>query len=164
MKVSLGNDRKRVVDLLFFVVKGPNNLLGRVALEKLWPKLYSSLSNAACLTRVPSNDMSSSMRTVDPCAARGVSARGSAAGDKVAQARPATAAAADTAIQRPEPQTEYTNLKKCSIPPPPTGEITQEIGEKYLRLICDTYPEVFDGEPGYFRGSWATMNVKPGHE
>ena len=99
LKVSLGNDRKRVVDLLFFVVKGPNNLLGRVALEKLWPKLYSSLSNAACLTRVPSNDMSSSMRTVDLCAARGVPACGSAAGDNGALARPATATAADATMR-----------------------------------------------------------------
>ena len=112
LKVSLGNDRKRVVELLFFVVKGPNNLLGRLALEKLWPKVYSSLSNAACLTRVASNDTSGNMSAVDLCAVNNVPACKSAIGDT------ATAAAVEPSKQRPAPQTESTNLKKRSIPLP----------------------------------------------
>ena len=31
-------------------------------------------------------------------------------------------------------------------------------------MICDTYPEVFDGKLGLFIGASANMYVKPGHE
>ena len=30
-------------------------------------------------------------------------------------------------------------------------------------MICDTYPEVFNGEKGKFLGAEATMFVKQGH-
>ena len=50
------------------------------------------------------------------------------------------------------------------LPPRPIGIITQEIGEKYCQMICDTYPEVFDGKLGLFIGASANMYVKPGHE
>ena len=32
--------------LNFFIMNGPNNLLGRLALEQLWPKQYGELKNA----------------------------------------------------------------------------------------------------------------------
>ena len=31
-------------------------------------------------------------------------------------------------------------------------------------MICNLYPEVFDGKPGHFKGAEARMYVKEGHE
>ena len=53
--------------------------------------------------------------------------------------------------------------EKRKLPPLPVGEITQAQGEAYCKLICDTYPEVFDGKKGHFIGAEATMYVKEGH-
>ena len=35
------------MELSFFVIAGPNNLLGRFALEKLWPVQYKALKDVA---------------------------------------------------------------------------------------------------------------------
>ena len=75
-------------------------------------------------------------------------------GTMVTSRTEAAAADADMATALPE---------KRTIPPFPVGEITQEVGEKYCKLICDTYPEVFNGEKGHFRGAEATMFIKEGH-
>ena len=42
--------------------------------------------------------------------------------------------------------------------------VSQEEGEAYCRIICDTYTEVFDNQKGTFRGTEAIMYVKEGHE
>ena len=49
------------------------------------------------------------------------------------------------------------------LPPYPTGNVTQAEGEAFCKVICDMYPEVFDGEKGHFRGAEATMLIKEGH-
>ena len=41
----------KVTRLDFFVVNGPNNLLGHLALEKMWPTQYKALRDIA--TEVP---------------------------------------------------------------------------------------------------------------
>ena len=46
-------------------------------------------------------------------------------------------AAADPAAPLPE---------KRTLPPFPEGDITQEEGERLCKMICDAYPEVFDGK------------------
>ena len=38
-----GGRLSKPVELSFFVIDGPNNLLGRFALEKLWPEQYKAL-------------------------------------------------------------------------------------------------------------------------
>ena len=45
------------------------------------------------------------------------------------------------------------------LPKLPDGEITQAVGEAYCKVICDAYPEVFDGEKGQFIGAGATMFI-----
>ena len=66
------------------------------------------------------------------------------------------AAAADAGMATALPE-------KRTIPPFPTGDVTQAEGERIYKLICDTYPEVFDGKKGQFRGAEATMYIKDGH-
>ena len=50
------------------------------------------------------------------------------------------------------------------LPPMPEGDVSQEDGEAYCRIICNMYPEVFDGQKGTFRDAEATMYIKEGHE
>ena len=47
------------------------------------------------------------------------------------------AASADPAAALPE---------KRTLPPFPEGDVTQEEGERLCKMICDAYPEVFDGK------------------
>ena len=64
-------------------------------------------------------------------------------------------------------ETEQTTLaalpERRSIPQFPEGDISQQEGEAYCKLICETYPKVFNGEKGCFRGAEATMLIKEGH-
>ena len=38
--------------------------------------------------------------------------------------------------------------EKRILPPFPEGNVTQEEGERLCKMICDAYPEVFDGKKG----------------
>ena len=62
-------------------------------------------------------------------------------------------------LQRRQPLAHATQ----TLSPFPEGPVTQEQGEAYCRLICETYPEVFNGEKGHFRGAEATIFIKDGH-
>ena len=53
--------------------------------------------------------------------------------------------------------------ERRKIPPFPEGEVTEEEGEAYCKVICDTYPEVFDEEKGELIGAEAIMFIKEGH-
>ena len=74
-----------------------------------------------------------------------------------------TAAAAANA--NPKAGDRLTTLQQRPLPPPPTGVITQEIGEAYCKKICDeVFPELFDGGLGTFKGVTAEIKIKEGHE
>ena len=112
------------------VVDGPHTLLGRPALNKLWPDLYNKWTTAArhsisALQNLPT------VQQVAPAV--------------VPQPQVAAATAIpDTLVQSPPVR---------PIPPPPTGEVTQEIGENYCESICDkVFHELFDGKQGTFQG------------
>ena len=47
--------------------------------------------------------------------------------------------------------------EKRKLPAFPKGDISQDEGEAFCKLICDTYPEVFDSKKDHFRGAEATM-------
>ena len=46
--------------------------------------------------------------------------------------------------------TEPALPERRVLPPLPEGEITKAVGEARCKLICDTYPEVFNGDKGEF--------------
>ena len=49
-------------------------------------------------------------------------------------------------------------------PPLPAGVMTEEMGRKYCRELCNLYPEIFDGQKGHFKGVQAELFIKEGHE
>ena len=59
-------------------------------------------------------------------------------------------------------ESEHPWPDRRELPKLPDGDITQEIGEKYCKQLCNVYHEVFDGGKGTFRGAEAIMNLKPG--
>ena len=81
-----------------------------------------------------------------------------------AAATPITPASRVPNVAQRDAEHETSVPERRSIPPPPTGIITQEIGEKYCQEICDVYPELFDGKQGLFKNVTATMHLKEGHE
>ena len=139
------------VKLQFFVMSGPNNLLGRLALKTLWPEQYAALKDVA---EVPIRK-----------AAVTVVKKAKVKSQSGSVYRPVVArASADLGQQFSTPVTAGAALpERRKLPPPPTGVVTQKQGEDYCRLICQQYPEVFDGKKGQFKGAQAQLFVKDGH-
>ena len=223
VQVSVKAHGTQPVLVTFFVIEGPNSLLGRYALELLWPREYEALrqraleSAEAMSLKKPQHPVQqvgvqrshqsrqsapapALMRTgemknchvqqkpqkpvvetvsVDPkcmshqqklvdqqedttelqsalsaCVHESPICKYSVNQDSGAAAAEQSA---DCVTSQPQPPA------KRKLPPPPKGKVTQEEGEAYCRVICDTYPEVFDGGKGNFRGAEATMHIKPGH-
>ncbi|CAL4109038.1 unnamed protein product [Meganyctiphanes norvegica] len=117
------------------IVDGPHVLLGRPALQALWPEEYNSLAEVA----------KQSIKAI--CKSCCVCAKGAAT-------TPVTDAATDAAT----PHTQR------SIPSFPSGDVTQEEGEALCLKVCDVYPELFDGKLGLFKGVEANLHLKPGYE
>ena len=53
--------------------------------------------------------------------------------------------------------------EKRKLPAFPEGDVSQADGEAICEMICNAYPEVFNGTKGQFRGAEATMYIKDGH-
>ena len=218
LSVQTGNNPS--VELSFFVISGPNNLLGRFALESLWPRQYKALrdivaSEASCDNHSKEKDSvgtrseekdSGGTREVSQNSVRTVAVSGTgqqqqrlgsgrydrpgadvstrASGESEPQGDAVTSGGSETqghagngftgsaetasdvttaVVAMQEAGNNPTMPEKRKIPPLPSGDISQEEGEAFCRMICDTYPEVFDGKKGTFRGAEATMFIKPGH-
>ena len=128
------------------------------------PSVDSSLNSLLCAANEVSNSgsYSSHLSRVQQVAAAGV-----IQSEELASPVPPTPNSSP-----PPPPTSAAELavmdlpalpEKRKLPPYPEGNITQEEGEEYCKLICETYPEVFDGQKGLFRGAEATMFIKDGH-
>ena len=199
LRVKAKNTEEVLLD--FFVIDGPNNLLGRYALEKLWPSEYNALRrvatvSAAVLQKQRQQQQETPPRSNIPGMAesynggkgsneaqnsrsfpgKGMSYTGgkgsneayissrSAKGADTSTAGNNNCESGDMVTSQDDAKVSGTALPEMrQIPPLRAGEVTQEIGERYCRLICDTYPEVFDGKKGKFLGAEATMYVKDGH-
>ena len=158
-----------MVVLDFFVLNGPNNLLGRLALEQLWPLQYKALRDIA--TEVP------------VIASKVVCNKGSKGDQHQQQQQRQQVLVSSTSEHAPKTPVQWVNPgkedgdgkfrlapvtqsshpmnlenfpealpKKRELPAFPDGDVTQEEGEAFCRLICETYPEVFDGKKGSFVG------------
>ena len=152
-EVQATNGKK--LKLQFFVMSGPNNLLGRLALRTIWPEEYVALKEVAEIpikkaAAVPEVEVKSQLGSVDPVAAADPDLRQQFS-EVVAHDDDVTTAAGTALPQRRK------------LPPPPTGAVTQKQGEEYCKLICQQYPEVFDGKKGQFKGAQAQLYVKDGH-
>ena len=148
--------------LNMFVMDGPNNLLGRLALEQLWPKQYAELKEAV-KNMVSCEVQVSSMHEASVEADDVISGSDSEATQDGSRHTESSSSPAEATTALPENKTLPTFPKKRVIPAFPEGNITQAEGEAICEMICNTYPEVFDNEKGYFRGTEATMFIKDGH-
>ena len=117
---------------LVIVVYGPHILLGRPALQALWPEQYGSLAQVA----------QKSLEAI--CSVCSVNAGDNTSFGMGAVPSPTTATpSAATAT------TTHSHLD----PLPPTGNVTQEQGEQYLLQLCKKFGTLFDGEPGLIKGA-----------
>ena len=152
IKVQAGNSG--VTRLDFFVMNSPNNLLGRLALEKLWPEQYRALREATEVPFTRRNVKEVPAKSKVPVIVSNMD--GGSRGVK--ETRPPKYPGTRTSeLDEPAlPDRRY-------IPPLPKGEFTKEMGEAYGKLICETYPEVFNNEKGEFLKAEATILIKEGH-
>ena len=74
IKLSVKARNTPTVELSFFVVSGPNNLLGRFAIETLWPKQYKALRNIVN-SEESCSDRSGAKDSVETISVESVSAR-----------------------------------------------------------------------------------------
>ena len=165
------------VELNFFVLAGPNNLLGRLALEKLWPVQYRALRDVASLgspVTAASVDLVKKksvkvgvVESQQKCTKQELGARLSdseQSGVTLPPTHPITPPPDTPALPVEPSGKERSELpEKRELPPFPTGDMSQAEGEAFARIICGTYPEVFDKKKGRFKGGEATMFIKEGH-
>ena len=142
----------------------PNNLLGRLALEKMWPMQYKALRDVT--TEVPviassakvvgSSKVDESQHVQLHRTPQTLLKKPHAQPDpgKKQNKYPVTPVVPSTVPALPEMRV---------LPPLPEGEITKDMGKARCKLICDIYPEVFNEDKGEFLGAEATMLVKEGH-
>ena len=141
------------------MVDGPNNVLGRPVLEKLWYEGYQSLTHGARDSRLA---LSSDVICQSTCS--------SVVSDPV-QNHPETKAASECGqeVQGQSPddidKTTSENRPARSYPECPQGEVSQSIGEQYCLQVCEeTFSDLFDGTLGRFKGEKANFKIIPGHE
>ena len=139
-----------------FVVDGPNCLLGRPAIQYIMPVLYKDLSDIA-------KDSIEALHQSSVAGGRAATSHDTCVAATTSVSAAAVAHAEDHDVSAGATADAFDNLPRRVLPPPPNGDVTQEEGERYCKLICDTYPEVFDGGRGCFKGAEARMHAKPGH-
>ena len=133
-----------------FVVDGPHILLGRPVLCDLWPSQYDSWLKAAdgSIKALGNLPMAQNVET---------SSEVNQDVDNVQF----TAATTTVTVTTQQPHLPTTR----PIPPPPTGEVTQEMGEAYCKQLCDeVFPELFSRGQGTFKGVTAKIHLKEGAE
>ena len=140
------------------VVDGPNNLLGRPVLEKLWHEGYKSLAHGARDSRLALNSVicqtTCSSAVSDPIPNHTDTTEASESGQEVQG-------------QSPDDidKTTSENIPARSYPERPQGEVSQSVGEQYCLQLCnETFPDLFDGTLGLFKGAKADFRIIPGHE
>ena len=157
MKIARADMPDKTCIFPAFVVDGPHTLLGRPALCELWPKQYDNWSKAAncsinALRKLP----------MKPNVATSSGDHQTIHSDEFTAATtniPVSTMECVVSTQQPHP------LTTRPFPPPPTGEITQEMGEAYCKRLCDeVYPELFSKGQGKFKGVKAKLYIKEGHE
>ena len=178
MECSVVAANGKRLKLHFFVMNGPNNLLGRLALSTIWPKEYGALKDVA---EVPVKKMvvpapKSQFRSAPIPKSQSKSAAPVVVSPprvcpSQTQPRDVTDLSQDN-TSCPAPLTADDDVTavdqsippRRQAPPVPAGVITEEMGKKYCRELINLYPEIFDGKKGHFRGVQAELFIKEGHE
>ena len=149
------------------IVDGPHALLGRPALQALWPEQYNNFASIA-------KKSLDAMGTSSACSAcinylRADERKCSGGGAATTTTTTTTTAIADTSACAKDAAAAATKAADTSthrsLPPFPTGNVTQEEGEAYCKQLCkEEFSELFDGGIGLFKNVEAEFYIKPGHE
>ena len=163
------------------IVDGPHKLLGRPALKTLWNEQYTSFAESAkqSLAALCSNDCTACVSCIIPSSDNKCPATAVVAAEPLGRvatasevepsatnslsttiaADPVSRVATNSATKPTTTNSPITVLNQRPIPPPPTGVITQEIGEAYCRKIFyEVFPELFDIGIGEFKGVKANFD------
>ena len=80
VQLKVSTDLRHLVDpimLTFLVVKGPNNLLGRHSLARLWPEAFERFKNSTCENLAISKDILSKVSSVKSATVQSTSSNNS---------------------------------------------------------------------------------------
>ena len=138
------------------VVDGPNNLLGRPVLEKLWQEGYTSLAHGARDSRLALNSVicQTTCSSVD-----------SKAVPSHTDTTAVSAVGQEVQGQSHFDKTTSENRPARSFPERPQGEVSQPDGEQYcLQMCAETFSDLFDGKLGKWIGEKANFKIIPGRE
>ena len=166
MECSIVAANGKRLKLHFFVMNGPNNLLGRLALSTIWPKEYGALKDVAEVPVkklvVPAQKSQFRSAPIPKSQPQSVAVVSGSSQQhvpssvcpplKMTQSGDITDLPQDDAgCPAPVTADDVTTAVDQSIPPRrqappvPVGVITEEMGKKYCKELIDLYPEIFDG-------------------
>ena len=177
--VTSAHQRMKPISTRFYVVDGPHALIGRPLMRVLFPGLYGNIMQLSkainCYhgdkkyIQVPTtlvvakNDLISRNQGIgvatgcNSAESSGTENDGSSSGNIVpaipAQVKPST-----------ETPTVTTAPLCANLPDAPTGEVSQEEGNKFCKLIAGAHPTLFDGKQGTAKGFKAKIHLKQGAE
>ena len=123
---------------------------------QLWPTQYDALKKAVTEMSVNADVRVASCRKV-----QGVCVEAGMQSDGGETSLVGSSDSSSSNGESPVPVMKATALpEKRILPAFPEGDVTQADGEAICEMICNAYPEVFDGNKGHFRGAEATMYAK----
>ena len=134
LKITRADNPSMSGTFKFIVTEGPNNLLGRPVLKELWSNEYISLVNSANVSKQALCGICKCTCTRRECSSP--AAQLTMTSPATSQPRNVTLPSNIT-VATDTTQVDTTTAARRPIPTPPTGIITQEIGEAYCKRICD---------------------------
>ena len=169
IRCQAGNSDSRKLD--FYVMKAQGNLLGRHAIEMLWPEMFRGFRAAVASTptvkkvrnvtevpevKVPVKKINpvikvkecSNTVSVGVCAIPEKALSGSSDGSSSVHARESSDDTGNTTALSEKLKPELPEMR--TLTPLPEGTLTKDVSETGCEQICDLCPEVFNEEKGEF--------------
>ena len=181
IRISRFDDPSKTGIFPVIVVDGPYALLGRPALSKLWPNLFSSWVTSAKRSLVVGQSFKKSRNVVARAETDDVTTTQGGWSEAASAARAhaplvTSSNASNTPIAATTPISTTTPAAVINAAPGltatthnllthPTGNISQEDGAVHCKKIAfEIFGDVFDGTQGTFKGVKAEVYIKPDHE
>ena len=177
--VTSANQRMRPISTTFYVVDGPHALIGRPLMRVLFPGLYEQIRQLSkainCFhgdekyIQVPTTMVVAKNDLISRNQGIGVATEcnrtdGSSTESDGSSSGNIVPAIPTPAIPSTDTPTVVTVPLCANLPDAPTGEVSQEEGNRFCKLIARAHPTLFDGKQGTAKGFKAKIHLKPGAE